>query len=267
MEPKIIILQDISPEEYVVEKSPQNVDTVTKVLQKLGKFHALSYFLNDNHDEQISQYNEPFMSEKMKGSLQFINQVFGLALPVVKGWGKDMEVVVDRLLALQPVIIPKTLNHFKANAPGQGYNVLNHGDFHIRNILFKWVEDPERVVDAIRFVSDKDVLSVLISSITIRISIPQIDFQFCFYGSPAVDIIWALYFVASTETRDTHREDLIKAYYESFSGTLAALGYLKTPPSLLDLNIELLKKGIIGGFMSIQFIPYSVEFLTKNILL
>lgn len=26
---------------------------------------------------------------------------------------------------------------YRANKPGQGYNVLNHGDFHLRNILFK----------------------------------------------------------------------------------------------------------------------------------
>lgn len=74
----------------------------------------------------------------------------------------------------------------------------------------------------------------------------QIDFQFCFYGSPAPDIFWTLYFVASNETRENHRPELIKLYHDEFVGTLAKLGYLKTPPSLMDLNIELLKNGAMG---------------------
>lgn len=37
------------------------------------------------------------------------------------------------------------------NKPGHGYNVLNHGDFHLRNILLKI--NPEKVIDEFRFVS------------------------------------------------------------------------------------------------------------------
>lgn len=74
----------------------------------------------------------------------------------------------------------------------------------------------------------------------------QIDFQFCFYGSPAADLMWTLYFVGNHETRAGHREELIKLYHQAFVGTLNKLGFLKTPPSLLDLNIELLKNGGLG---------------------
>lgn len=52
--------------------------------------------------------------------------------------------------------------------------------------------------------------------------------------------------MASNETREKYRPELIKLYHDEFVGTLAKLGYLKTPPSLLDLNIELLKNGAMG---------------------
>lgn len=52
--------------------------------------------------------------------------------------------------------------------------------------------------------------------------------------------------MGSTETRDNHREELIRLYYDEFVGTLGKLGYLKTPPSLLDLQIELLRNGVLG---------------------
>lgn len=40
---------------------------------------------------------------------------------------------------------------FIPNKPGCGFNVLNHGDFHMRNILLK--HDPEQRLKSIRFVS------------------------------------------------------------------------------------------------------------------
>lgn len=53
--------------------------------------------------------------------------------------------------------------------------------------------------------------------------------------------------MASTETRDNHREELIKFYHDSFVDTLNKLGFLKPIPSLLELNVELLKNGLMGG--------------------
>lgn len=155
LEPKIIILQDISLDQFLMEKGPQNFDTVSKVLKKLAKFHALSYFLNDNHDETIASYREGFISETMKGSVAFINQIVGLAIAVLKGWGKDMEQIADRLTVLLTKLAPQMMTIYGPNPPGKGYNVLNHGDFHIRNLMFKWKEDPEKVVEAIQFVSER----------------------------------------------------------------------------------------------------------------
>lgn len=48
------------------------------------------------------------------------------------------------------------------------------------------------------------------------------------------------------ETRAKHRPELIKLYHDAFVGTLTKLGFMKTPPSLLDLNMELLRNGALG---------------------
>lgn len=61
-----------------------------------------------------------------------------------------------------------------------------------------------------------------------------------------MDLFWTLYFVADHDTREKHREALINIYYEAFADTLKKLGFLRNPPSLLDLNVELLKNGILG---------------------
>lgn len=155
LEPKIIILQDITPDQYVTEKTAQNLDTVTKVFKKLAKFHALSYFMNDNHDETISNYTEGFISETMKGSQAYIGQMLTMGISVLSGWGKEMEHIAGKLAAMAPKLAPAMIKVYGPNPPGQGYNVLNHGDFHIRNLLFKWKEEgPEKIAEAIRFVRD-----------------------------------------------------------------------------------------------------------------
>ena len=41
---------------------------------------------------------------------------------------------------------------YKPNKPGAGYNVLNHGDFHIKNLLFK--HDLEERFEDVYFVCD-----------------------------------------------------------------------------------------------------------------
>lgn len=250
MEPKIIILEDITPDEFVMEKGPQSYDTVLKVLKKLAKFHALSFYMNDNHDELIANYTEGFMSERMKGNAAFVQQMMGLAIAVIKDWSKEMEQVAGRLAALMPTMFSRMI---KVYGPGTGYNVLNHGDFHLRNIMFKWMDGPEKSANDIRFVSGENNFKKV--CFLINNSIFQIDFQFCFYGSPAVDLFWALYFVSDQETRDNHREELIKLYHEEFVAVLKKLGFLKTPPGLLELNVELLKNGGLEAFAALGPLP------------
>lgn len=51
--------------------------------------------------------------------------------------------------------------------------------------------------------------------------------------------------------------DLIMFYHQEFVSALQTFGYMKSPPTLLDVNIELLKHGGINILMLICFIPFS----------
>lgn len=52
-------------------------------------------------------------------------------------------------------------------------------------------------------------------------------------------------------------DDLIMFYHQNFVKALKTFGYMRSPPSLLDLNVELLKHGAINTLMSICFLPFS----------
>lgn len=74
----------------------------------------------------------------------------------------------------------------------------------------------------------------------------QIDFQLCIYASPVIDLAYILYVVGDSQVRDECRAELLKIYHDEFTSVLEKLGYLKTPPSLLDLHIELMRNGFMG---------------------
>lgn len=57
---------------------------------------------------------------------------------------------------------------FVRNEPGSGYNVLNHGDFHLRNILMKLDTDASKRLENFRLVRIKFDIK-LSSSINFRV--------------------------------------------------------------------------------------------------
>lgn len=75
----------------------------------------------------------------------------------------------------------------------------------------------------------------------------QIDFQIAFYGTPAYDLCYLLFMISDAECEENHRDELLTIYHKQFVETLTELGFLGTPPSLLDFQLELLKNGQIGS--------------------
>lgn len=76
------------------------------------------------------------------------------------------------------------------------------------------------------------------------------------YATPAVDLIYSLYFDISTENRNKYREDFIMYYHSEFVKALKSYGFLRKPPSLLDLQVELLKHGVLEAIICLGFLPF-----------
>lgn len=84
----------------------------------------------------------------------------------------------------------------------------------------------------------------------------QLDFQLTKWGSPCIDIFYLLHMVASSDTRDEHRDEIIAHYYAEFVKTLKTIGFMSKPPSLLELNIELLKNGFMEIVIATCLLPF-----------
>lgn len=61
--------------------------------------------------------------------------------------------------------------------------------------------------------------------------------------------------VKRDENGELPSEELIMLYHQEFVKTLKQFGYMKAPPTLLDLNVELLKHGAIGCLVTLCFLP------------
>lgn len=147
---KIIFIDDISPE-FVMSPGPVDYDVAERVFHKIATFHALSFYMGEDH-EPMKNYREGFISKSTEKMMPMFMMLYSQFVETISEWGPEMELVAQKLTALQPNFYPKLLKIFSTNDV-TGYNVLNHGDFHIKNIMFRNQEEFPKDHDQVRLVS------------------------------------------------------------------------------------------------------------------
>jgi hypothetical protein len=76
------------------------------------------------------------------------------------------------------------------------------------------------------------------------------------WGSPCIDLFYLLYLVASQETRENYRVEIVTHYYQELVKALKSIGFMSKPPGMLDLSVELQKNGFLEVLMAVCFIPF-----------
>uniref|UniRef100_A0A1L8DYJ3 Putative ecdysteroid kinase n=1 Tax=Nyssomyia neivai TaxID=330878 RepID=A0A1L8DYJ3_9DIPT len=229
LNPDIVIFEDISKYGYTARHEPLSYEDTHQLFVKLAKLHALSYYIQNESILDLTQFNLGLFTTDIVAKFDLLPHSFNSFIDAVKEYGGEFNEIVQKLEALKPVYVSLLKKIYKPNNNGFGFNVLNHGDFHIRNLLFRYEGDH---LDHISF----------------------IDFQICIWATPAIDIYYALYAMATNDVRERQHE-LLRAYHDRFCLVLTDLGYLKKPPSLLDLHIEILRHGFLEVFMTSSFLP------------
>ena len=83
----------------------------------------------------------------------------------------------------------------------------------------------------------------------------QIDFQTNVWCSPVVDLSYIMGVFRLNESKDI-KDELVVLYHQELVKALKSIGYLKQPPTLLELNVDLLKHGSLNVAMWIVFYPF-----------
>jgi hypothetical protein len=156
---------------------------------------------------------------------------------------ESLEVLIEKISTwegfeefVEPLTIYKNTfmeRGMKSYTPGS-FSVLNHGDFHLKNILYKMADD-NKVEDFV-----------------------FLDFQIAIYASPAIDLSYVLYNFVSDENRANRYDEVLQVYHEQFVESLKKFGFIRSPPSLLDLQVEMMKNGNVQVFLATCFYPFLI---------
>lgn len=103
-----------------------------------------------------------------------------------------------------------------------GFQVLNHGDLWLNNMMFKFDEERN------------------------PIDVKMVDYQLPFWGTPSSDILYFLITSVADDIKVDHFDHFIEFYHEQLSSALIKLNFDQHIPTLSELHIDLIEKGFFG---------------------
>lgn len=214
-------MEDLCEQGYEALRGRYLTETELKlVYQRIAKLHAVSYVmgLSEEH-EVVTQYQKGFFSntgilemEMMStGIVNFMNMLEK---------HEEFHVYLEKIKQMQPDIVQSCKDLFNAynlkNRNPKDIFVLNHGDFHLRNMMFQF--------------NDKQEIKDLI----------LVDYQISCYAPVTVDLTYSQYLLMSPQLR-LRRNEFMQYYFTEFIKMLKKLNFQGEFPRYSDLQISGLK--------------------------
>lgn len=226
----VMVFEDITKHGYEMKTKQLDYEESKVVFAKLARWHAASMFLVDTLPAMKTLTKGVYtLFEETKEFLQmWQSNIETLATMVTEMPG--LEQYSDRIRNVKTKIF-KRASAIYTYDDSSLVHVLNHGDCHFKNMMFKRTE------------GKLDDIMLL-------------DFQLSVWGTPAVDLIYAMYNSVSIPTKEAHRDELISFYHAELVECLRKFGYLRRVPTLLDLHTEILKCGHLEFLLSATFVPF-----------
>ncbi|KAF5302536.1 hypothetical protein FQR65_LT00908 [Abscondita terminalis] len=208
---------------------PIDYEHTTFLIKALGKLHALSFALREHKPELFQTLGRNTRENSYSNFKNFILLMQNLGNRVLATLEKDSRAYKAFELFLEDpsFVIRDTINPELAG----DYAVICHGDFQMRNFLFKYDDD-----------SNPDTPTEMC----------LIDWQLSRFCSPCSDISDLMWICTDKKLRDHHYEEFMEMYYNSFSLFLKELGGCPEKSYSHRVFKEDLRKMSIGGmFLSI----------------
>jgi Ecdysteroid kinase-like family len=143
-----LVFEDLVERGYQPKTSLLNFEEMKMVMTKIGKWHATSYYLGKmDAQTPVTEYESLLFDEEITDLDALFGDAFRYLRKAVEKWPGDNGLILEKLDSA-------TKNWF---ARGQAaykevsdFCVMNHGDFHFKNIMFKYQNG---VLDDLLFVS------------------------------------------------------------------------------------------------------------------
>lgn len=220
-DPLVLVFDDLTQQDFGMVYEPLDMDNIGVVLEKISKYHALSMVIGQSDNPKtVTQFVGSFDGEVMRPLFQAMmtqSQKLGKAVsswPGLEQIGVQIQNNTDKYF--------DNFAAFYQSAEVNSWKVLNHGDFHIRNMMFR--KNEQGVVNDVTF----------------------LDFQIPLYISPGFDLAYMMNMIGNRDVRVERRSEVIKRYHELLVKSLALYGFTGKVPSVIDVNIEMLKIAPFG---------------------
>ncbi|KAL5290652.1 hypothetical protein ACFFRR_010174 [Megaselia abdita] len=230
---EVLVFEDLSKDNYkTVTTWGGNLEISKGAIEKLAKWHALSFKMVSDGNTNLQTFTKNGFTD---GNM--------LETPTFKYGFKNFVDMIKREPELQQYSskfekivsgdpFAESLSVYRAFVRNEKASlfVLNHGDFHIKNLMFKGEDDGK--VDDVRLV----------------------DFQMCIWGPAVIDLTYMLYMMMDEE-RIPRRQEMIHYYFEIFSDTLKKLKYTGEFPKLADIYKDFITYRNFELFMLTTVLP------------
>ncbi|XP_055916493.1 uncharacterized protein LOC129949210 [Eupeodes corollae] len=239
---EIIVFEDLVVKGFSTLKNRMpNEEEVRRALMKIAKWHAVSYILAKEEPEAITNYNEGVFTIDMN-KIEVFKNAGRSFIDNTLVCDDELKTYIPLFEKLDKTLLQNCVDIWHAYKRGdKALFVLNHGDFHMKNMMFKHKESGEL-----------DDLMLL-------------DFQTCYYGPAVTDIMNSTYMLMDGDTRWNKRDEMIYYYFNIFSDSLKKFGFKGDIPRMADLQIDLIKYRAFETFMAVTYLPFIACFNDDSI--
>ncbi|XP_036321631.1 uncharacterized protein LOC118735779 [Rhagoletis pomonella] len=224
-----ILLEDLRPKGYKRANRVRGLDLehTKHVLQKMAELHAASACYVEHFGMYPEEFTVGVYSKNNKELLKEFN-ASDTFLAQLKKW-KDGQSYYEKLADSDNYLVDRLLQDQVYN-PSE-FNVLNHGDCWVNNILFRYNAFGE--IKDTRF----------------------IDFQVGKYGSPAHDLYYFILSSTAADIKIAQFDYLVRYYFDNLVENLKLLQYHRPLPKLRNLHTALLKNGLAAYLVVSKVLP------------
>ncbi|XP_063234718.1 uncharacterized protein LOC134537811 [Bacillus rossius redtenbacheri] len=232
----LIAIEDLAPKGFKAPKRALGLDLEHSLLalRTLARFHAASVMIHRDDGSLFAVFDKYCFQEKgLNDILKKMSEgLTTLVLKKVESWPDFGPGWADRLRRRYLTMFDDLQPLWRRDEAG--FNVLNHGDFGLHNVMYRHCESGGEA-DAIMLV----------------------DFQCCSYNSPVLDLLQFVFGSVSDDVRTDHVGTLLRGYHSELTAALRSLGAPREQHiSFAGLLEEFDSKMLYGLFYSTLILPF-----------
>nr|XP_033331995.1 uncharacterized protein LOC117223692 [Megalopta genalis]XP_033331996.1 uncharacterized protein LOC117223692 [Megalopta genalis]XP_033331997.1 uncharacterized protein LOC117223692 [Megalopta genalis] len=202
----------------------------TLAIRGLGRFHAASVALCEKEPKQKTKYYRGMFSKEYPEEMSsFFTAGCKALAEEIETWPELEKRYADKLRRLSDRIYD--LGAASTKRRGDEFAVINHGDFWVNNMLFKYDQN------------SKPIQHIFV------------DFQVSIYTTPAVDLQYFLNTSLSDDVYLNHMDALLADYLHTLTSTMKQLKCKTPPPTIDDIKKCMKERAIYGLISSVTVLP------------